>query len=101
MEMDVVDQYSLSVECFNHDLLESDELIGTATCSLLPAFKRGRSSKRYFLLSIVAVASTIQTSYEKVEQTATRWYAISSSVPFSTPISKLILTIRYLPTLSL
>lgn len=41
MEIDIVDQYNLWVECFNHDLLESDELIGAAQCSLLPAFKRG------------------------------------------------------------
>lgn len=42
MEIDIVDQYSLTVECFNHDLMESDELVGTAQCSLLPAFKRGQ-----------------------------------------------------------
>lgn len=47
MEIDIVDQYSLGVECFNHDLLESDELIGAAQCSLLPAFKRGN---RYIML---------------------------------------------------
>lgn len=41
MEIDIVDQYTLWVECFNHDLLQNDELIGSAQCSLLPAFKRG------------------------------------------------------------
>ncbi|CAM9099586.1 unnamed protein product, partial [Discosporangium mesarthrocarpum] len=41
LEMDIVDQYLLNVECFNHWLLETDELIGSAQYSLLPIFKRG------------------------------------------------------------
>ncbi|CAN0284391.1 unnamed protein product, partial [Hapterophycus canaliculatus] len=41
VEIDIVDQYTLWIECFNHDALDGDELIGTAQCSLLPVFKRG------------------------------------------------------------
>ncbi|CAN0260617.1 unnamed protein product, partial [Ectocarpus sp. 12 AP-2014] len=41
IEIDIVDQYTLWLECFNHDVLDSDELIGSAQCSLLPVFKRG------------------------------------------------------------
>lgn len=41
VEIDIVDQYVLWMECFNHDVLDSDELIGSAQCSLLPVFKRG------------------------------------------------------------
>eukprot|EP00752_Nemacystus_decipiens_P004626 g4222.t1 len=41
VEIDIVDQYTLWLECFNHDVLDSDELIGSAQCSLLPVFKRG------------------------------------------------------------
>lgn len=46
MKFDIVDQYNLRVECFNHDLLEGDTMIGTAECSLLPAFKRGKLKAR-------------------------------------------------------
>ena len=41
MEMDIVDQYTIWLECFNHDMMETDQLIGNAQCSLLPVFKRG------------------------------------------------------------
>ncbi|CAM9228565.1 unnamed protein product [Pylaiella littoralis] len=41
VELDIVDQYTLCLECFNHDILDTDELIGSAQCSLLPVFKRG------------------------------------------------------------
>ena len=39
--MDIVDQYTIWLECFNHDMMESDQLIGSAQFSLLPVFKRG------------------------------------------------------------
>lgn len=43
MKFDIVDQYMLWVECINHDMMETDEVVGVAQCSLLPAFKRGQS----------------------------------------------------------
>lgn len=41
MELDIVDQYSMSVECFNHDVMEGDTAVGAARLSLLPVFKQG------------------------------------------------------------
>eukprot|EP00903_Cladosiphon_okamuranus_P006779 g6608.t1 len=41
VEIDIVDQYILWLECFNHDVLDNNELIGSAQFSLLPVFKRG------------------------------------------------------------
>ena len=42
LKMDVVDHYQLELECYDHDVLASqDELIGRATVSLLPVFKKG------------------------------------------------------------
>lgn len=46
MKFDIVDQYSLRVECFHHDLLEGDTIIGRGECSLLPAFKQGKFKAR-------------------------------------------------------
>ena len=42
-----MDQYTLWLECFNHDMMESDQLIGEAQCSLLPVFKRGELDFRH------------------------------------------------------
>jgi Ca2+-dependent lipid-binding protein len=42
LTMDIVDQYSLQVDCFDHDLVAEDALIGSAKVSLLPVFKKGR-----------------------------------------------------------
>ncbi|GMI45863.1 hypothetical protein TrCOL_g8423 [Triparma columacea] len=40
--MELVDQYQLQIECYDHDVLAStDELVGKANISLLPVFKKG------------------------------------------------------------
>ncbi|KAJ8609891.1 hypothetical protein CTAYLR_007509 [Chrysophaeum taylorii] len=39
--VDVVDQHELRIECFDHDVVTKDDLIGEATLSLLPVFKKG------------------------------------------------------------
>jgi Ca2+-binding EF-hand superfamily protein len=39
--LDIVDQYDLQVEVFDHDLLGDDDLIGKCSISLLPVFKKG------------------------------------------------------------
>ena len=41
LTMDVVDQYTLGIECYDHDMLSKDDLIGKTSVSLLPVFKRG------------------------------------------------------------
>jgi Ca2+-dependent lipid-binding protein len=41
LEIDIVDQYDLEIECYDHDLLADDSLIGKCTVSLLPVFKKG------------------------------------------------------------
>jgi len=41
LELDIVDQYDLNIECYDHDLLAEDSLIGKCTVSLLPVFKKG------------------------------------------------------------
>ena len=42
LQMELVDQYQLQVECYDHDVLAStDELVGKANISLLPVFKKG------------------------------------------------------------
>lgn len=41
LTMDIVDQYTLNIECFDHDMLSKDDLIGKTSVSLLPVFKRG------------------------------------------------------------
>mmetsp|Transcript_15379 Transcript_15379/g.23115 ORF Transcript_15379/g.23115 Transcript_15379/m.23115 type:complete len:1122 (-) Transcript_15379:100-3465(-) len=42
LSLSLVDQYELKLECYDHDVVSSnDELIGSTVLSLLPAFKRG------------------------------------------------------------
>lgn len=41
LTLDVVDQHELKIECYDHDVVESDDLIGDAIFSLLPVFKNG------------------------------------------------------------
>eukprot|EP00935_MAST-01C_sp_MAST-1C-sp1_P002790 g2790.t1 len=41
LEISVVDQYSLVVECWDKDALSKDDLIGKSEVSLLPIFKKG------------------------------------------------------------
>jgi Ca2+-binding EF-hand superfamily protein len=41
LELDIVDHYDLNIECYDHDLLADDALIGKCTVSLLPVFKKG------------------------------------------------------------
>lgn len=86
-----MDQYSLSVECFNHDLLESDELVGTAKCSLLPAFKRGRHSNQPFFFSTVAVASNNHKQGFNKPRPDRMPYAVC--VPFPLPIENTLQTL--------
>ncbi|CAM9794213.1 unnamed protein product [Chrysoparadoxa australica] len=43
LEMDIVDQYSLSIECLHHSMMDGAAEIGSTTFSLLPVFKRGRA----------------------------------------------------------
>ena len=40
-EMRVVDHHELWIECYDHDAIGSDDLIGKCKLSLLPVFKRG------------------------------------------------------------
>jgi hypothetical protein len=39
--MRVVDHHELWIECYDHDAIGSDDLIGKCKLSLLPVFKRG------------------------------------------------------------
>jgi len=39
--LDIVDQYDLTIEVFDHDLLGDDSLMGKCSVSLLPVFKKG------------------------------------------------------------
>ena len=41
LEIPIVDQYSLMVECWDSDTLGKDDLIGKTEISLLPIFKNG------------------------------------------------------------
>ena len=41
VEMRVVDHHELWIECYDHDAIGSDDLIGKCKLSLLPVFKRG------------------------------------------------------------
>ncbi len=41
LELDIVDQYELKIECYDHDLLAEDALVGQCVVSLLPVFKKG------------------------------------------------------------
>lgn len=38
---DLVDQHELQLECYDEDTLQSDDLVGATTLSLLPIFKKG------------------------------------------------------------
>ncbi|KAH8070955.1 Ca2-binding protein [Aureococcus anophagefferens] len=41
IDMNVVDHHELWIECHDHDVISSDDLIGKCRISLLPVFKRG------------------------------------------------------------
>ena len=44
VEFEILDQYELTVRCFDKDLLSKDDLIGTSTVSLLKLFREGAAN---------------------------------------------------------